>query len=120
MQAKPRIHPDDQITLDLQFDISSISGQNVNGIPILANRSIKQTIRLQENQTSVLSGIISRNESKSVTGLPGLAELGPVGYLFGAHNVQNMDTEMVIAITPRQLRLAPHADRSIYAGRGEG
>jgi hypothetical protein len=120
VHASPRMHPDGEVTLDLQFDISSLSGQNVNGIPILSNRSIKQTVRLKEDQTSLLSGIIQSNESKTITGLPGLAEAGPLGYLAGVRGNQNSKTELVIAITPRRLRLAPHVDNSLYAGRGEG
>ena len=120
VHASPRMHPDDEVTLDLQFDISALSGQNVNGIPILSNRSVKQTVRLKEDQTSLLSGIIQSNESKTITGLPGLAEAGPLGYLAGVRGNQNSKTELVIAITPRRLRLAPHIDNSLYAGRGEG
>ena len=120
VHAEPRMHPDNEVTLDLQFDISSLSGQSVNGIPVLTNRSIKQTVRLKEDQTSFLSGIIQSNESKAITGVPGLAEAGPLGYLAAVRSNQNSNTELVIAITPRQLRLAPHVDNSLYAGRGEG
>jgi type II secretory pathway component GspD/PulD (secretin) len=120
VHATPRLHPNNEITLDLQFDISAVSGQNVNGIPILTNRTINQSVRLRDDQTSVLSGIFQRNEVHSIGGWPGLAEIGPVGYLFGPHSKQDTDTELIIAITPRQLRLAPRTDSTIYAGRGAG
>ncbi|HEY1866333.1 MAG TPA: FG-GAP-like repeat-containing protein, partial [Candidatus Acidoferrales bacterium] len=120
VHATPRLHPNSEITLDLQFDISAISGQNVNGIPILTNRTIDQSVRLRDDQTSVLSGIFQRNEALSVGGWPGLAELGPAGYLFGPHSKQASETELIIAITPRQLRLASRTDNTIYAGRGQG
>jgi type II secretory pathway component GspD/PulD (secretin) len=120
VQAKPRLHPNKEITLDLQFDISAVSGQNVNGIPILTNRTIAQSVRLRDDQTSVLSGIMQRSEANTVNGLPGLAEAGPAGYLFGPHGKQESDTELIIAITPRQLRLASRTDNTIYAGRGTG
>ncbi len=120
VQATPRLHPNDEVTLDLQFDISSLSGQNVNGIPILSNRSLKQTVRLKEDQTSFLAGIIESNETNTITGLPGLAQAGPLGYLAGVRGNQNSKTELVIAITPRQLRATPRNDSSLYAGRGAG
>ncbi len=63
MHATPRLHPNHEVTLDLQFDISAVSGQNVNGIPILTNRTIAQSVRLRDDQTSVLSGIMQRNEA---------------------------------------------------------
>jgi len=110
VQTTPHVHPNNEVTLQLSFDISSLSGQNVNGIPIITNRSIQQTVRLKENEMSVLSGILDHEENKSVAGAP--------VFPYGANNT-NTDTELIIAITPRLMRLAPHGGRTIYAGRGD-
>ena len=120
VKATPRLHPNDEVTLDLQFDISALSGQNVNGIPILSNRTIEQSVRLRENETSVLSGIIDSSDLRSVSGLPGLANAGALGLLGSTRNKQTSDTELLIAITPRQIRLPGRNDQTIYAGRGQG
>jgi hypothetical protein len=114
------MHPNGEATLALQMDINSLSGQNVNGIPILSNRTIEQSVRLQENQTSVLSGLMESSEIRSLSGLPWLANAGPLGYLAGTRNTQQADTELLIAITPRQMRLPLRIDQTIYAGRGAG
>ena len=116
VHATPRLHPNHEVTLDLQFDISAVSGQNVNGIPVLTNRTIAQSVRLRDDQTSVLSGIIQRSDVRSINGWPGLGEAGPIGYLFGVHGKQESDTELLIAITPRQLRLAARTDTTILCG----
>ena len=120
IQATSRMHPNGEATLALQMDISSLSGQNVNGIPILSNRTIDQSVRLQENQTSVLSGIMESSDLRSLSGLPWLANAGSLGYLAGTHSTQQADTELLIAITPRQMRLPVRTDQTIYAGRGAG
>ena len=117
VHTTPRVHPDGEVSLNMQFDISSLSGQNVNGIPILSNRTIEQEVRLRANETSILSGLIETSALNNVSGWPGLSFLGP---LTGDHDKQEADTELVIAITPRQLRLTPHQDHSFYAGRGVG
>jgi type II secretory pathway component GspD/PulD (secretin) len=117
VHATPRVHPDGEVTLNMQFDITALSGQNVNGIPILSNRTIDQEVRLRANETSILSGLIENSEIRSITGWPGLGFLGP---LTGLHDKQQSESELVIAITPRNLRLAPRVDRSFYAGRGVG
>ena len=59
MKATPRLHGDNEVTLQLEFDIRSLAGSSFNGIPVLSNRTIEQTIRLRENESSVLSGILS-------------------------------------------------------------
>jgi hypothetical protein len=101
----------------MQFDISALTGQDVNGIPILSNRTIEQVVRLRANETSILSGLIESTEIRSIAGWPGSNFLGP---LTSDRTRQQSETELVIAITPRQLRLTPREGRTFYAGRGVG
>ena len=117
VHATPRVHPPDEVSLNMQFEITALTGQNVNSVPIISNRSIEQMVRLRANETSILSGLIETSEIRSITGWPGLTFLGP---LTGDHSNQQSETELVIAITPRQLRLTPREDRTFYAGRGVG
>ena len=70
VHAVPRVHPDGDVSLDLQFDISALAGTSVNGIPILSNRSIQQSVRLHPGESSVLSGLIESNDTRSTTGYP--------------------------------------------------
>ena len=114
------MHANGEATLALQMDISSLSGNNVNGIPILSNRTVQQSVRLKENETSVLSGLMESNDMRSISGLPGLANVGLLGYLAGTRSTQQAETELLIAITPRQMRLPLRTDQTIYAGRGQG
>jgi general secretion pathway protein D len=117
VHATARVHPPDEVSLNMQFEITALAGQNVNSIPIISNRSIEQMVRLRANETSILSGLIETSEIRSITGWPDLTFLGP---LTGDHSKQQSETELVIAITPRQLRVTPREDRTFYAGRGVG
>jgi hypothetical protein len=116
ISATPRIHPGDEVTLHMQFEISALTGQNVNGIPIIGNRVIDQVVRLREGQTNILAGMIQSSELKSILGWPA----GMVGSLLANRDNTASDTELLIAITPRQVRLGPRTGRTLYAGRGEG
>ena len=119
IKATPRLHDDDEVTLQLQFDIKSLTGSSINGIPILSNRNIEQTIRLRENETSIVSGIIQSNKMGSTSGLPWTSTAPGVGVLTGENNLNNQNTELLILVTPRALRLPPHDVPAVYAGRGE-
>ncbi|HEV7966251.1 MAG TPA: FG-GAP-like repeat-containing protein [Candidatus Acidoferrales bacterium] len=119
IKATPRLHDNDEVTLQLLFDIKSLTGSNINGIPILSNRNIEQTIRLRENETSVVSGILQSNQMGSTSGLPWTSTAPGVGLLTGEDNLNNQKTELLILVTPRALRLPPHDVPAIYAGRGE-
>ncbi|HWF12466.1 MAG TPA: FG-GAP-like repeat-containing protein, partial [Candidatus Acidoferrales bacterium] len=119
VKATPRLHGDDEVTLQLQFDIKSLTGTSINGIPILSNRNIEQTIRLRENETSVLSGILQSNKSTTSSGLPWTSTAPGIGLLTGEDTSNNQQSELLILVTPRALRVPPHEGPAVYAGRGE-
>ena len=120
VKATPTLHPNHEVTLQLEFEIRALANTTVNGIPILTNRTLSQTVRLKENEPSVLGGLTDVEETRSITGLPGFAEIpGPPGYAFGDHADSYSDTELLFVVTPIALRTPDHNTRAIYAGRGE-
>ncbi|HUJ30616.1 MAG TPA: FG-GAP-like repeat-containing protein [Candidatus Acidoferrum sp.] len=118
MKATPRIHPDDEVTLQLHFEISSLAGQSFNSIPVINNTSVDQTVRLKENQTTMLAGILQPSITSTLAGTPGIAQVPGLGVLGGNRNTQEQDTQLLILITPRMVALAPHKGHAIYAGHG--
>ncbi len=119
VKVTPYLHEDKEVTLQLEYEIKALSGSNLNGIPVISNRSVTQTIRLRENETSIVSGLLDGQETRTLTGIPGFAELPGAGYLFGQRNNTSNDDELLILITPRKMRIPLHDSRSIYAGRGD-
>jgi len=119
IKATPTLHPDSEVTLQLEFEIRALSGSSVNGIPILSNRTLSQTVRVKENEPTLISGMTDREETRSIVGLPGFAEIPGVRYAFSSKSQSLQDTDLLIVVTPRRLRLADHITRTIYAGRGE-
>jgi hypothetical protein len=118
VKATPRIHQDNEVTLQLHLDISSLSTQSYNGIPVINNESIEQTVRLKENETSALAGILQPQVTSLTSGTPGLAGLPGFGLLAGNQSVQAQDTELLILVTPRTVSLSPRKNHAIYVGRG--
>jgi hypothetical protein len=119
VKATPTLHDNNEVTLQLEFEIKALSGANENGIPIISNRSVTQAVRLKEDETSLVTGLLDREETKTITGLPGFAELPVAGYLFGVRGKSFTDDELLILITPRRVRAPIRDARSIYAGRGD-
>jgi general secretion pathway protein D len=120
VKATPSLHQNNEVTLQLEFEIRALSGSNVNGIPVISNRTLTQTVRLREDETSLIGGITDREETKSITGLPGFAELpAGIGYAFGGRSNTLQDSELLILVTPRRLRSPDHKSEAIFAGRGD-
>jgi hypothetical protein len=117
IKATPTLHPNDEVTLQLEFEIRALAGSSINGIPIITNRTLSQTVRIREEEPTVITGLLDDEETRTLAGLPGFASFpGPAGYLFGQRGTTVQDTEMLILITPHKLRLKDRLSRSIYVG----
>jgi hypothetical protein len=119
VKATPTLHDDNEVTLQLEFEIKALSGSNENGIPIISNRSVTQAVRLKEDETSLVTGLLNREETKTITGLPGFAKLPVAGYLFGVRDNSFTNDELLILVTPRRVRAPIRDSRTLYAGRGD-
>lgn len=119
IKATPSLHPNHEVTLQLEFEIRALSGSSVNGIPILSNRTLTQTVRVKEDEPTLIGGLTDQEETRSIVGLPGFAEIPVAGYAFGVRNNSLRDSDLLIVITPHRLRLVDHLTRTIFAGRGE-
>jgi hypothetical protein len=119
VKATPTLHPNREVTLQLEFDIKALAGSSVNGIPVITNRTLTQVVRLKEDESSIITGLLDKEETRTITGLPGFARIPGAGYAFGTHNNSLTDTELLILITPRRVRLPFRESHDIYAGRGD-
>jgi type II secretory pathway component GspD/PulD (secretin) len=119
VKATPSVHPDRQVTLQLEFEIRALAGSSVNGIPVISNRTLTQTVRLKEDETSVIGGLLDKEQTRGIVGIPGLATLPGIGYAFGTRSTSKTDNEFLILVTPRRLRTPVHSTTSIFAGRGD-
>ncbi len=103
----PRVHGLDEITLKLSVDISAIdSYQNIGGIsqPVIGQRKIENEIRLREGEVNILGGILENTQTKSLSGIPGLASIPLFKYLFAEEQTQNNDNEIVFILIPHIVR----------------
>jgi Flp pilus assembly secretin CpaC len=119
VKATPTLHANHQVTLQLEFEIRALTGTNINGIPILSNRTLSQVVRVKDDETTLIGGLLDQEETRAIAGLPGLANIPDAGYAFGTHNDTLQDTEFMILVTPRRLRSPVRQARTILAGRGD-
>jgi general secretion pathway protein D len=110
----PRVHANREVTLKLALDISSVTGQsNIGGIsqPIIGQRKIEHEIRLKDGEINMLGGILEDQQTRSLSGIPGLAEIPILKYLFGQTNTEHRENEIVFVLVPHIVR-GPEGSRS--------
>jgi general secretion pathway protein D len=105
LKATPIIHADRDVTLKLELAIRSLGAQTVNGIPIINNREYSGSITLKNGESSVMAGLISSADSRSISGWPFLARVPGVTYAASEHSKNVMEDDLLVVITPHILRL---------------
>jgi general secretion pathway protein D len=101
----PRVHHNEEVSLDLSIEVSNISGQ-IESQPIIGSRNINTSIRLRDGETNFLAGLIRTSETNSQSGIPGLSEIPVLGRLFSRRSTDNERTDIVLTLTPHIIRRA--------------
>jgi len=113
----PRLHHDDQVTLNLKIEVSNQAGTSAQGLPIFGSRLVSTTIRLRDGETNILAGLIRDDERSVLQGVPGLSDLPIVGRLFGRNQRQTKETDIVITMTPHIVRVLDVTEDDLRAFR---
>jgi general secretion pathway protein D len=119
----PRTHHDDEVSLALKILVSSISGTGFGDLPTFGNREISTVIRLRDGETNLLAGLIRDDERNVAAGIAGLSDVPVVGRLFAHNRRETQETDIVLTLTPRIVRILQLSEddlRPFRVGRGAG
>ncbi len=99
----PHINEDNQITLTLEPEISSIIGWKGpnNDIPLVRVRTTKTTIRVEDKQTIFIAGLIAEEKSEEIQKFPLLGDIPLIGLLFQHKKEVIQKKNLIIEVTPR-------------------
>ncbi|MBD3218355.1 MAG: hypothetical protein GF310_08765 [candidate division Zixibacteria bacterium] len=104
LRVTGRINEDSIITLKVNPIIEEITGYTGpadNQRPITSNRSMFTEVRVNNNETLVMGGLLRESTFENVKKLPLLGSIPGIGLLFQHHSTQKEKTDLTIFITPR-------------------
>src|SRR5262249_4184187 len=104
----PRIHPNHEVSLKVALEVSQVTSfQTIGGIqqPVIGQNKIEHDIRLREGEASILGGLFTKTDSKTVNGWPGLAQIPLMKYLFSENKTERNENDILIVLIPRIVRL---------------
>jgi len=108
------VHGESEVTLDLETQLRTLTGQVVNSVPVISQRSYKSTITLKNGETAVVVGYINKTEELSLAGLPGLGQIPDVGLATADQNKTGEDDEFMLVITPHILELPAAESQGVW------
>jgi len=103
----PKVHANREVTLKVSMDVSAVtSTTNIGGIsqPVIGQRKVEHEIRLKEGEVNLLGGILEDTQTKNLTGIPGLASIPILKYLFSQTTTDHAENEIVFALIPHIIR----------------
>jgi len=114
----PRVHAGREVSMKLMLDISAVTARvNIGGIeqPVIGQRKIEHEIRLKEGEVNLLGGILEESDVKSLSGLPGLAQIPFFKYFFSSTNKERVENEIVFMLIPRIVRAQELTEMNLRA-----
>jgi len=109
----PKVHSNGEVTLKVTMDISSVTGtSNIGGIsqPVIGQRKIEHEVRLKEGEVNLLGGMLEEQDTKALTGIPGLGNIPILKYLFAQSTKDHSETETVFVLIPHIVRAHEYND----------
>lgn len=126
IDVTPTVHYNRDVTLKTKVEVSQQNGSvTISGVtePIIAQRVLEQVIQLKEGEPSILAGILTKQDNKSVAGTPGLGEIPFFKFFFSSQNKEVQQDEIVFLLIPHIVResvLSKINTAAIDTGTGQG
>jgi general secretion pathway protein D len=123
LDIEPVIYPDDGVSMKVALEVSSLGTSTTTSsgsvVYQIGTRDASTYLRLQDGETQLLAGLISKDEQNSASKIPGLGDLPVLGRFFSSQTDNGSRDEIVLAITPHILRNVvqpPASEAEIWVG----
>ncbi|HET8745252.1 MAG TPA: secretin and TonB N-terminal domain-containing protein, partial [Ramlibacter sp.] len=112
LEVEPTIYQSDEVAIKVVLEVSDSqnAGTTNNGTTLVRVKTsnASTTLRLKNGETQILAGLIRNDHTANVDGLPGLVDIPVAGRLFGGNDDNWTKRELVLSITPRNVRNTPY------------
>ena len=102
----PTINSNGVVTMKISLNLSEAQLNSTSGIdsPLIVNRTLSTTLTLKDNETILLGGLISSNNSQSKGGVPYLKDIPWLGGVFASQGENINKTELIMLIKPQIIK----------------
>ncbi len=100
LKAKPTVHRNSDVGLEVSVQFRALGGASVNSVPIINNREFTGGVLLKNGEPAAIAGIVSSSDQRSLSGFPTFAQIPGFGFLASQHSHSEADNELMILITP--------------------
>lgn len=122
VDVTPRIHGGDEVSLQVEFEISTIRERiDVGGLqqPVIGQRKVSHVIRLKEGEVTMIGGLMQSIQTRTKSGVAGLANVPVLGWFFSGEGTEKNDADLLVALVPHIVRspdIRPENLRGVASG----
>jgi Flp pilus assembly secretin CpaC len=103
LKATPKVMRNNDVALTIDLKIDALSGTSINNNPILDNRAYSGVVTLRQGEGVVVISDLNKQESRAISGVPGISEIPGLNNLTG-NDTQKSFATLVVVITPHVIR----------------
>jgi len=103
LRARPGITPEDKVDMEVNIEISQLTAEREQNVPIRSQMITTTNMIVQNNQTLLLGGILFQKDSKVEAKLPLFGDLPLIGGLFRHNSVIQTNSELLVFMTPHVI-----------------
>jgi pilus assembly protein CpaC len=116
LKMLPSVDAKGRIVLDIEPEVSSLDWSNaldtgVATIPALRMRKAATHLIVEDDVTIAIGGLIQNTEAKIIKKLPILGDIPIIGGLFRSERFEKGESELIILITPKVVRIGESVTR---------
>ncbi len=104
VKAKPTIHGNGDVSLDLDLSIKALAGTSLNGVPVISNRAYKGQITVQDGESAVVAGFITISEQGTRDGIPAFGQIPLLRKATSSNQRDETQNELLVVVTPHIVR----------------
>lgn len=106
LSVTPQITGSGLVNLKIKQEASNVVSTTTSGIdsPTIRQRSIESMVSILDGEAVILGGLVTDQNSKSITGVPVLHEIPLVGNLFKSKSNTKQRSELIVIIRAAVIR----------------
>jgi len=118
LKVTPSVHDEGEVTLDIDSEFKVLGTTDANGNPTISSRKYTGKVRLKEDESAIVAGLLNTIDGDTRTGIPGLGNIPWVGRLLRSNTINHSTDEVLLVLHPHLLSVPPweEGSKAIWVG----
>jgi general secretion pathway protein D len=105
LKMTPRVNGEGDVSLDVEAEFKTLSGQTFNTVPAIAQRKFTGSVVLREGEWAVITGLDESSTTATRNGIAGISNIPGVNQALSENTRAHETSNTLVVIKPTIIRL---------------